>query len=50
MTPQEQQEQLVKLKLENRKLREDGKLDEANELLGGLLDDDGKGCQMASNE
>ena len=41
MTPQEKQRHLVKLKLQNRKLRQEGRLEEANELLGGLLDDSG---------
>ena len=41
MTSQERQRHLVKLKLQNRKLRAEGRLEEANELLGGLLDDSG---------
>ena len=41
MTSQERQRHLVKLKLQNRKLRAEGRLEEANELLGGLLEDSG---------
>ena len=42
MTSDERQRHLVRLKLQNRKLREEGRLEEANELLGGLLEDDGE--------
>ena len=41
MTSQERQRHLVKLKLQNRKWRAEGRLEEANELRGGLLEDSG---------